>query len=70
MILFDGKDLSHWRGRRERPAAWKIEEGALVIAPGAGEISSKDEFGDCQLHLEFAAPVPPRGATRVGATAA
>ena len=61
VVLFDGKDLSHWRGRSGKPAAWKIEEGALVIAPGAGEILSTDEFGDCQLHLEFAAPVPPRG---------
>ena len=32
-----------------------------MIAPGTGEIMSKEEFGDCQLHLEFAAPVPPRG---------
>ena len=26
----------------------------------AGTIVSQDEFGDCQLHLEFAAPLPPR----------
>jgi len=61
VILFDGKDLSHWRGRRQQPAGWKIEEGALIIEPGTGAISSTAEFGDCQLHLEFAAPVPPRG---------
>jgi hypothetical protein len=61
VVLFDGKDLSHWRGRSGKPAAWKVEDGALVIAPGTGEILSRDEFGDCQLHLEFAAPVPPRG---------
>jgi hypothetical protein len=61
VVLFDGTDLSHWRGRTGKPAAWKVEEGALVIAPGTGEILSRDEFGDCQLHLEFAAPVPPRG---------
>jgi hypothetical protein len=60
-ILFDGRDLSHWKGRRGRPAEWKVEEGAMVIKPGAGEITSKEEFGDCQLHLEFAAPVPARG---------
>jgi hypothetical protein len=60
-ILFDGKDLSGWRGRRGAPAGWKIEEGALVVQPGAGAIGSRDEFGDCQLHLEFAAPLPPRG---------
>ena len=31
----------------------------LVIRPGAGAILSREEFGDCQLHLEFASPVPP-----------
>ena len=61
VILFDGKDLSHWRGRRGQPADWKVEGGAMVIKPGAGEITSAEEFGDCQLHLEFAAPVPARG---------
>ena len=70
VVLFDGKDLSHWRGRSGKPAAWKVVEGALVIAPGAGEILSRDEFGDCQLHLEFAAPVPRAAATRDGVTAA
>jgi hypothetical protein len=60
-VLFDGKDLSHWRTRGDRPAAWKIEDGALIAKPGAGDLISKDEFGDCQLHLEFAAPVPPKG---------
>ena len=61
VVLFDGKDLSHWRGRLGKTASWKIVDGALVIAPGSGEILSQDEFGDCQLHLEFAAPDPPRG---------
>jgi Domain of Unknown Function (DUF1080) len=61
IVLFDGKDLSHWRGTKDRPAAWKIDEGALIAKPGSGDLISKDEFGDCQLHLEFASPTPPRG---------
>jgi hypothetical protein len=61
VVLFDGTDLSHWRSQTGKPAAWKVDMGALVIAPGSGEILSRDEFGDCQLHLEFSAPVPPRG---------
>jgi Domain of Unknown Function (DUF1080) len=61
IVLFDGKDLSHWKAKRGAPANWNIEDGAMVIKPGAGEISSADEFGDCQLHLEFAAPLPARG---------
>jgi hypothetical protein len=61
VVLFDGKDLSHWQGRRGRPADWSVEDGAMVIKPSAGAITSREEFGDCQLHLEFAAPVPARG---------
>ncbi len=60
IVLFDGKDLSHWQGSRGRPAGWTVEGGAMVIKPGAGAIRTRDEFGDCQLHLEFASPVPPR----------
>jgi hypothetical protein len=60
VVLFDGKDLARWRGERGGPAGWDVQEGALVIHPGAGAILSRDEFGDCQLHLEFASPVPPR----------
>src|SRR5262249_9617539 len=61
VVLFDGKDLSHWQGARGRPAGWVIEDGALVVKAGAGAISSREEFGACQLHLEFASPVPARG---------
>ncbi len=28
VILFDGKDLSHWRGRRGGPADWNVQDGA------------------------------------------
>jgi hypothetical protein len=61
IVLFDGKDLSHWNGRRGRPVEWTVEDSAMVIKAGSGEITSKEQFGDCQLHLEFAAPVPARG---------
>src|ERR1700731_3456807 len=33
VVLFDGKDLSHWQDGKGRPAGWTIEEGALVIKP-------------------------------------
>ena len=61
IVLFDGKDLSHWKSQRGGPAGWNIDHEALVTRPGAGAILSREEFGDCQLHLEFASPVPPRG---------
>ena len=32
----------------------------MVIKAGSGSIVSKHKFGDCQLHLEFSSPVPPK----------
>jgi hypothetical protein len=65
LVLFDGTDLSHWRTGDGGPAGWKIEDGAMVVpprgTPGGGDILTREEFGDCQLHLEWAAPAPARG---------
>ena len=61
VVLFDGSDLSAWQLPNGNPAPWKVEEGALVIAPRTGSIQTKEEFGDCQLHLEFATPEPASG---------
>ncbi len=60
IVLFDGNDLSHWRSG-DGPAAWKVEDGALITAAGKGVLSSRDEFGDCQIHVEWSAPTPPKG---------
>jgi hypothetical protein len=49
-VLFDGTNLDAWSGGDK----WKIEEG-IATAAGGG-ISTKQKFGDCQLHLEFATP--------------
>jgi hypothetical protein len=61
IVLFDGKDLSKWqsaKGGAEAP--WKVENGVLVVN-GGGDIVTKEEFGDCQLHVEWATPNPPSG---------
>ena len=54
IVLFDGKDLNHWQ-----PSKWHIENDELVVTEG--NLESKQSFGDCQLHLEWQAPDPPRG---------
>lgn len=59
--LFNGKDLALWQQRNGKPAAWKVREGYFEIAPGSGDIVTKESFGDCQLHLEWATPNPPHG---------
>jgi len=60
VVLFDGKDLSKWRGDHG-DAAWDVADGAIVARRGAGSLISREEFGDCQLHIEWAAPNPPKG---------
>lgn len=49
IVLFDGRDTSHWEG-----GPWLIEEGALVA--GEANLRTKEPFGDCQLHIEFLVP--------------
>jgi len=59
IVLFDGKDLSHWTDRKGNPPPWTIEDGVMVSAKS--DIQSKEQFGDLQLHLEFREPNPPKG---------
>jgi hypothetical protein len=50
IVLFDGTDLSKWNGAEQ----WTVQDGYFIAGPGT--LISKDEFGDCQLHLEWASP--------------
>lgn len=59
IVLFDGKQLDAWTSNGE-DAKWAIEEGALVVN-GTGAIQTRQEFGDIQLHLEWASPLEVQG---------
>ena len=61
VVLFNGKDLSNWESSKGGPAKWKVGNGYFEVLPGTGEIRTKDGYGDCQLHVEWAAPNPPKG---------
>ncbi len=61
IVLFDGKDLSQWEATDGGPAKWKVEDGYFEVVPKTGYIHTKQAFGDCQLHVEWAAPVPAHG---------
>ena len=54
IIQFNGTDLSKWSGR-EGEAKWKVENGYME-ATTTGDIETYNHFGDCQVHLEWAAP--------------
>ncbi len=61
LVLFDGKDLSQWESAKDGPAKWKVENGYFEVVPKTGDIRTRLAFGDCQLHVEWAAPNPPHG---------
>jgi len=61
IILFNGANLDAWQSAKDgTPARWKIVNGEMVIAPGTGDVNTKEKFGDVQLHIEWCAPrLPP-----------
>ena len=61
VILFDGKDLSRWSHKDGSPPKWKVENGYAEVVAKTGYIYTREAFGDCQLHVEFSEPTPPKG---------
>jgi hypothetical protein len=61
IILFDGKDLAAWSKQDGSPAPWKVTPDYFEVAPKTGYIYTRQSFSDCQLHVEFWEPSPPRG---------
>jgi Domain of Unknown Function (DUF1080) len=65
IVLFDGKDLSHWttqaRGGVSQEPKWKVEDGYMEIVPRSGRLVTKEKFGDCQLHVEWQIPKSSTG---------
>ena len=59
-VPFDAADPAKWIAARdeakEKPAPWKVVDGVIEVAPKTGYIQSKDEFADCQVHVEWREP--------------
>src|ERR1051326_5310673 len=60
IVLFDGKSMDKFRGQRSPEPKWKLENGVMETTPNGG-IFSKEEFADCQLHVEWASPSVVKG---------
>jgi hypothetical protein len=56
IVLFDGSDFDEWEHLDGTPVKWKLEDGAMVVVGGTGDIRTKRNFEDVQLHLEFRTP--------------
>lgn len=59
-VLFDGSSLEGWARPDGQPASWKLVEGAMEVN-GTGPVVSTEQFGDCQLHVEFRTPAVVTG---------
>lgn len=54
IVLFDGTNLDAWNGVEN----WEFKDGYGIVG---SNIATKQQFGDCQLHLEFATPEKVEG---------
>jgi len=68
VVLFDGTaaTLDKWLADKNppEPTKWVVKDGTLQCVPGSGYIRTKEEFGDCQLHVEWAAPTKVEGTSQ------
>ncbi len=61
VVLFGGKDISQWSAMDGSPTRWIVRDGYMECVPGSGYVRTLQNFGDCQLHVEWSAPTPPHG---------
>ena len=58
IVLFNGKDLSQWKSAAGGgEAKWTVHDGVVTVDKKEGDILTKQEFGDFQLHIEWQVPV-------------
>jgi 3-keto-disaccharide hydrolase len=63
VVLFDGTEasMSNWSDNKGKPSKWISRDGYMESVKGAGYIQTRQEFGSCQLHVEFATPATVKG---------
>ncbi|MCK9251898.1 MAG: DUF1080 domain-containing protein [Eubacteriales bacterium] len=62
IVLFDGTNLDQWVSSKDggKPT-WIVKDGYMEAAPRQGGVQTTVTFGDCQLHVEWAAPAEVSG---------
>ena len=59
IVLFDGNNLDQWVNTADKaPANWTVSNGVMTVskAKGAGNIETKRNFHNYQLHVEWKIP--------------
>ena len=65
VVLFDGTAdaIANWEADKSpaEPTKWVVKEGTLQCVPGSGYVRTKEQFADCQLHVEWTEPTDISG---------
>ena len=61
IVLFDGSSTAAWQHRDGSAIKWNVDDGIMTVMKGTGAIFTKDNYGDCQLHIEWRAPLIVEG---------
>ena len=62
IVLLGTDGMNAWQSiKEEAPSPWHYDRGVMVVAPGTGDVETKQAFGSVQLHLEWKAPVDTAG---------
>src|ERR1700749_2746984 len=57
IVLFNGKDAGEWVAAKDGGAPkWDVKDGAMTVSKGGGDVRTKKEFKDFQLHIEWRTP--------------
>lgn len=67
IVLFDGTEaaIANWiSDKNGEPTKWEVKDGVLQCVPGSGYVRTKDEWADCQLHIEWSAPSKVEGSSQ------
>lgn len=57
IVLFNGKDAGEWVAAKDGSAPkWDVKDGAMTVSKGGGDVKTKREFRDFQLHIEWRTP--------------
>lgn len=65
VVLFDGTPdaIANFEADKNpsEPTKWVVKDGTLQCVPGSGYVRSKEQFADCQLHVEWTEPTDITG---------
>ncbi|GHT69806.1 endo-1,3-1,4-beta glucanase-related protein [Bacteroidia bacterium] len=64
-VLVKGKDLSKFQSTEGSNAQWIVKDGVLTVNKQAGDIQTRQVFGDFQFHIEWRIPEGIKGESQL-----